>query len=71
MTNTRKTRTVQSGYNEAAACDAYCGRRAQVKVQISTPNGRNYRTCGHFCNNHATVEFIAESIKMAELFLDS
>ena len=66
----RKTRVVQAGYNDASACDEHCGRRAQFKVQISTPNGRSYMTAATLCKEHRTAENIAWHLQAAEMYLD-
>jgi hypothetical protein len=69
MVKTRKTRTVGMNPRNYGGCDV-CFTQADYQVQISTPNGRSYRTCGFLCREHKTTENINVSVEMATAYLD-
>jgi len=66
---TRKSRVVKMGVREVGGCDQ-CLVRADVKVQLSTPNGRSYRTAGLLCRSHSTVENINMIVSLATEYLE-
>jgi hypothetical protein len=65
---TRKTRTLTMGPREVGGCDQ-CLLEADVKVQVSTPNGRSYRTAGLLCRKHNTTENVNWIFRLATEYL--